>query len=1489
MNRQMAIAAILVLMMVPTALLVFDTDGSEADQEDRIEVSFNHGRLVDASTGQDYDGGTFVDPITLRFIPNRGYEIISWIVDGDAVYSMNADTLILSSVNGDVSISPILRNYSTSQELINIVDVDDLPDSEDELVLAWSFKSTLLDKSGGMWTGMPCTPLIVDHVAYVRAGPRLYALDMESGSIINFVTSTGYTVDYYHYLSYGNGIIFDTVGYKAYDLDLNYLYDIPSNLRFVSYHEGYFYGCLDVGSSYYTMYKTSADRDSDLVNNVKQNLFTSSARFNVFAQYGQFSNVLFIGDWFFFLQADMHTGAVGYRAISAFNIKTEVSVTCRLTGFEGMPWDDGWLTYYDGYFYLTAYTAGLFGGVVTGLEDKRSSLMWVKFDFETGAFQEPSYKNIQDPEGNEFRGIASGLVIYNGRGYLNVRALETDTLGGSDDAGSKMIVYEIESNGEPVPRESVSSAMTHGGIVVNTAHAEEGEILIYMLPYNAAGQALYVFTDELSNGVWSLKPRTELAIARTDWCSQCIRAGPDGELLFYVDSGYIDCYVPADKYRINVITVEGGYAQSETACGKNIQDVLKKLYPTIEISGRNATIGGKEYFIYGLNEVTNTWVLVTNPSVGTYSGTYKNGVTESTFRQIVLLEKSSSMTLPEDGQKGWYYFNDGCKKASFSDLSTIKDSIGCAWYYLDAPPSANDVKIKPIEQVNRESSITIALPELMESTYSVSDETVIQVTRVGNMLTVTGLKEDVAILTIEIGGKQYPVSVSVLPKVTIADGITTTESDRTSTVENGTLHIVSVTTESEDRTDKVVSETITDFMGNEISVRNVTESVYGGLTLDGSESDIIERTEKYTVSGNVVADTSYYLEKTTEKPDFGVVLTSTTEALADNVAGTYDITTTLRSEYDAYDIYEVTVSYYSNPTGDGEPDSEESHMAYESKQAGFGISCENGVLTVSIDENGSVDVSALVSAASGDPSVYSIIIRSKDLVNVNSVMSAVEYGATMVMDAGTATITLGAESLKNLTVAEGNVRFSVAEGAKMTPKQQNAAGDALVFSVVLLCGETEQHDFGSFSMSISCDIEPQSGKELRVWRINDDATKTYATGVSYADGRVTFTADHLSIYAVGYEAGESQGGDEPEPVAYTLRILANDGSDSSSASAFTDTDASVVLPSSVQWAREGYSAAGFSTSSNGSGTVYALGRSLTISEAVALADQDRTVTLYVVWEQMQCSVTWAYDSGDVTVTVPYGTEIQKPEDAVREPTDTVSYEFAGWAGYKEGMKATADARFIPVFKSTVISYSDDDVEDSVLTVDTGADSVTVASGFVTKMKEASESGTITEVKFELEAGTIAFGSSSISEMSETQTVSMSLVSAEDLGSAVKVVTGGRPVFAIDFGGTETFTEPVKVSVSYALGEDESAEGLEVWYVRDDGTHEVLPCTYTEGRIVFETTHNSYYSVMYPGGDEPAEDDVPSGSSDNGLLVYAGIGVIAVAALVGAAVVLRRRG
>ena len=1117
MDKRTFVAIALVFILMPTGCIVFSSPVSGASPGNILDVSYDHGRLVDITTGFDYNGGVFTDEMSLQFIPNWGYEFLTWQISGSVVYTVDYDTVTIKSIEGPASLSVATRNYSTSQELINVIDVDNLAEPSDELVLAWSFKSGSLDMSGGVWKGMPCTPLIVGDYTYIRAAGRLYQIDITSGTVINQVTS-GSGESYYHYLSYGNGVIFDTLGHVAYDLDLNYLYDIPVNLAFATYHNGFFYGCLSQGNSRYTMYKTSLDENQDLVNNVKVNLFNGNEQFKIFAQYGQFTNVLFVGDWFFFLQADV---GGSYRALSAFNVVTEESRTCILTGFEGMYWDDGWLTYYDGYFYLTAYVAGLFGGIPSGAEEKRSSLMWVKFDFETGDFEAPSFKKIQTSTGQEFYGIASGLVIYNGRGYLNVRALGDDTLGGSDDTGSKMIAYDIEKNGEPIPKCATPSVMTHGGIVVNTAHVDDGLIHVYLIPYNVVGQAVLIFTDQLVDGEWVLKSTSDrLEMKRTDWCSQCIRAGPNGEMLFYVDSGYIDCYVPADKYYVNVITVEGECANSKTDCGSNVQEIIKKIYPSIEIKGKSATLGDKKYQIYGLNEVSNKWVLVTNPTVGTYSGVYKNGITESTFRQIALVEESSSITLPEDGEQGWYYFDGEYKKASFSDLSSLRDSVGCSWFYLDSKPSNGSVLIDLVKQVNREGSITVELPSMLESSFIISDDSVISVVKNGNLLTITGLKEKATTLIIEIDGRLYPVSVNVLPKVTIVDGNRITESDREIVVDGGILHTVSVTTESSTRMDRTVTETLIDAMDNVISTRDVIESAYNGITMDGRNADYVERSERLVENDVVKKDISFFSETIIERLDIGVMRTIIIESTENRITGDVDIIKTETTEYAGYNVSTVTVEHFAG--GSTEPTYTSTENVYDSKMTDFTVECENGVMVINLDENGTVDITAMIDAALEDTSIGSISVNAGSIVNSRSTASAAEAGASMTMSFGVATISMGADTLKNLASVEDTVWFSVESGADMTAKQQSSAGDARVFSIVMRCGDVEQHDFGTFTMSIACDIEVQEGKELKVWRIDDYGKKTYASNVTYSNGIVTFDGDHLSIYAIGYESESPQ-------------------------------------------------------------------------------------------------------------------------------------------------------------------------------------------------------------------------------------------------------------------------------------------------------------------------------------------------------------------------------
>lgn len=1080
------------ILLIVSAVLVIclACSASVSDAEDGfvLTADIDHGTLTDVSTGKEFTSSVVSGELTLKFEPNRGYEFREWVVSGNCTYKENGSEIIINGLQSDSTVSVKLRYYSTSQELISIVDVDGLPVPGDTVVNSWSIESENLDMSGSMWEGMPCTPLIVDNIVYVRAGGMLYGVDINTGSIQYSVRSQGAATDFYHYLSYGNGVIFDTCGYKAYDLELNYLYDIPSTLKFVTYHDGYFFGCEETvqGSvTYYTMFKTTLDKDSYLENGVKQNIFTSTDKFRLFAQYGQFGNVQIIGDWFFFLEADRVTGSTGYRAITAFNIKTQEHVTCELTGLTGMPWDDGWLTYNNGYFYVTAYVAGLFGGVIPGLEGKHSSIAWVKFDFDNGKFEEPRYQEIKNPDGDTFLGIASGIVVYNGRGYINIRALGDDTLGGSNDKGSCMIAFDIAADGTPVPVASVPSLMSHGGIVVNIAHEDEGLIYIYMVPYNKQDQAVYVFTDcRNADGTWSLKEYSKVSPTRIDWCSQAVRAGPNGEMVYYVDSGFLDCYVKTDSFEMTVILDQGESAKVLSASGNNLQTAISKLYPGATFDGSTVTIGGKTYVCYGLNAPsteTINWEKVSDLSVSKYVGKDNSAIIEGRYKYAILLSSDAEdhFSTWKDANR-WYYL-DGFDyvKCNLMDTESIDAASSKEIVYSETKPVIDPDELWPGNPssviVNRDDTKELTLPE---GNYSFSYETIygaVSVERSGTKLALTGIVEKSDVLKVILNDTVYSISISVNPKVTIDGDKKTTESITDKENDDGSvLHTVWTRIENGSKTDYSSTETLTDKNGNVLSIRTETSKINtkGDYTTDGipvkvEDTDVVIK----DVNGKVISNTTSQTFTTVFEMN-GYVKTEVLKVTKDNL--TDKKTTVENTRYD-----------YASST-----------YAIES----------------TTDEDGNTDTTNIVNSK-GD---------SKSLSVPASILS--DISNTISMHIGASELVLGSDAIATLAeIKTGDLTLSVSEPTDLPSKITYAAEGARLYEIVLSCGGTEQHSFGSFTMKLACDTEPQDGKVLKVWRIDDSGNKTYVEVLSAANGEVTFKADHLSYYAVGYvqEASEN--------------------------------------------------------------------------------------------------------------------------------------------------------------------------------------------------------------------------------------------------------------------------------------------------------------------------------------------------------------------------------
>ncbi len=1122
----MAVLAVAVLVL-PTGM----AQSSDADPSYSLEVSAEHGAVMDMSTGQPFVSGSAIsDKVELIFVANSGHEFVKWVVDGECTTSENGCTISISELKSNVKVTAVSRNYSTSQELITVVDSYGTPVPGDTLVNTWAFASTNLNRDNGAmkWDGMPCTPLIVGDAVYVRAGGVLYKLDIHTGSILSYVQSSG-EVSYYHYISYGNGVIFDTVGSKAYDLDLKYLYDIPSNLKYASYYDGYFYGCLSVPdrSGYYTMFKTSAEVDKDLQNGTKINLFKDTTEYRVFAQYGQFSNVMFENGYFFFLQADYIIGYTGWRAMTAINLETEVGTTIELSGFKGMPWDDGWLSYYNGYFYLTAYTAGLFGGIISGLEDKRSSVMWVKFDFENGTFGTPNYEFIKTAEGNTFRGIASGLEIYEGRGYINVRSLGSDTLGGSDDVGTCMISFDIGEDGRPIPREKASSPMTHGGIVVNTAYVSEGKRYIYLLPYNAGSQGLYVFSDELIDGKWVLNSNyafMKFDSSMNQYCSQAVRMGPSGELVFYLDSGYIQCYKAASQYRMTVTTINDGFATVQEGCGGSIDAVLENMYPGSVLKDGQLVVGSKTYDIYGLNCIDWTYRLLDDPvSTIKYSKITTMASLTAHYNCYALIEVGVDAHFSTKGEAGWYYLgNDGAEKCNLRDRDSIVDLAGYSLIYSETKPDVDLSFTIPYRTVARDSTIELVLPDIFENSFTVSDSSVISVTREGNTLTITGLKEDTATLTL-VSGKEYTVTIDVTPKVyTDEDGNNVVESETSKTASDGVRTDTIIKTVS-NKDGNISSTTVKVYSASgELQYTETVEKTVKNEAVSEIYPDKKGRSEstetiRYDASGKEISHTVQGKENIVQNNQDATSTMYTIDWTKDVMKNVLTVSSTETVTAFDYIFTKTTVSVSENGS---DLTVKETIQSAESSDGKVTAEPKDGVISIVISDGGSLGYSSLKNMISlfGD-STYRVTADGTVVDSLFGDIADLESGMVLG-DGNGSSVILDSTVMSNLK-GKGDTVFSVTDAKDLTEKQKSVAGDAKVLSISLKCGDVAQSKFGKITVTAVCSIDIQEGKELKVWYIDDFGNKTLVGNASYADGKVTFETDHLSLYAIGYESDKT--------------------------------------------------------------------------------------------------------------------------------------------------------------------------------------------------------------------------------------------------------------------------------------------------------------------------------------------------------------------------------
>lgn len=125
--------------------------------------------------------------------------------------------------------------------------------------------------------------------------------------------------------------------------------------------------------------------------------------------------------------------------------------------------------------------------------------------------------------------------------------------------------------------------------------------------------------------------------------------------------------------------------------------------------------------------------------------------------------------------------------------------------------------------------------------------------------------------------------------------------------------------------------------------------------------------------------------------------------------------------------------------------------------------------------------------------------------------------------------------------SESGVKLSAVQDEKLEEAAAKAGLEEVeVIDVSLLVNDTPKHDFNNGAIEISVRYTlPANTVEssIRVYYMDDNGALTRCTGVSYKDGKVTFTTSHLSMYVISTKALVPEFVDVAEGAYYYDAVL----------------------------------------------------------------------------------------------------------------------------------------------------------------------------------------------------------------------------------------------------------------------------------------------------------------------------------------------------------------
>ena len=267
--------------------------------------------------------------------------------------------------------------------------------------------------------------------------------------------------------------------------------------------------------------------------------------------------------------------------------------------------------------------------------------------------------------------------------------------------------------------------------------------------------------------------------------------------------------------------------------------------------------------------------------------------------------------------------------------------------------------------------------------------------------------------------------------------------------------------------------------------------------------------------------------------------------------------------------------------------------------------------------------------------------------------------------------------------------------------------------------------------------------------------------------------------------------------------------------------------------REGYTFSGWSTNQNGGGTTYTDGQTVTIT-----AD----TTLYAQWRSNSSGGNPGSGGtpAATTVTVPVSGDDETVNVKVEIKDDTATIKEADIDKVLEAEDVGTVTIDVSSLKETV-------------------NEVVIPGAMVDKIADAvaDENNDANGLEISLPTGTVSFDAEAVAAIAEQTdgkdlTLNLDDVKVTELTTAqqdavkeleVEIVldayltSNGQRIS--DFkGGSAT------VKVPYTLKDGQTAQGIVVWYVADDGTKTQVPATYDGKNIVFTVPHFSNYVIAY---------------------------------------------